>query len=147
MCTEDGVCYDIVNIVPYIRKYGRSPSTGAPLELKDLTRLHFHKNAAGEYACPVLNKARARARRGAESQARRCQPRRSRAPALPSLSAAAQVFTESTHIVALKPTGNVYCFQAVEELNIKAKNWKCVLLEGGARRARCLLTRSPLASP
>ena len=33
--------------------------TGEPLELKDLIRLNFHKNADGEYACPVLHKARA----------------------------------------------------------------------------------------
>jgi hypothetical protein len=26
--------------------------------------------------------------------------------------------------VANKKSGNVYCMQAIEELNIKAKNWK-----------------------
>jgi hypothetical protein len=36
------------------------------------------------------------------------------------------VFTESTHIVAVKTTGNVYCYQALQELCIKPKNWKCV---------------------
>ena len=35
-----------------------------------------------------------------------------------------KVFTDSTHIVANKKSGNVYCMQAIEELNIKAKNWK-----------------------
>ncbi len=39
---------------------------------------------------------------------------------------APQVFTESTHIVAIKTTGNVFSYQAVEELNIRPKNWKCV---------------------
>jgi len=29
--------------------------------------------------------------------------------------------------VAVKPTGNVYCWEAVEELNIKAKDWKDLL--------------------
>lgn len=33
-----------------------------------------------------------------------------------------QVFTESTHIVAVKTSGNVYCYQALEELNFKPKN-------------------------
>ena len=97
MCTDEGVCFDIVSIVPYIKKHHKHPVTGAPLELKDLTRLVWHKNADGEYHCPVLNK----------------------------------VFTESTHIVAVKPSGNVYCYQAVQELNIKPKNWKCV--RGGQR--------------
>lgn len=62
MCTDDGVCFEIVNIVPYLRKHKRHPVTGAPLALSELTRLHFHRNADGEYHCPVLNKARARAR-------------------------------------------------------------------------------------
>ena len=70
--------YDITNIVPYIQKLHRHPTTGEPLELKDVIKLTFHKNVDGEYHCPVLNK----------------------------------VFTESTHIVALRPTGNVYCYEA-----------------------------------
>ena len=78
MCSDDGYVFDILNIVPYIQRFHRHPVSGQPLELRDLTKLHFHKNAAGEYACPVLNK----------------------------------VFTESTHIVAVKTSGNVYCYQA-----------------------------------
>ncbi|KAL8814087.1 MAG: hypothetical protein Q9191_008575, partial [Dirinaria sp. TL-2023a] len=35
-----------------------------------------------------------------------------------------KVFTDNTHIVALKPTGNVFAWDTVERLNIKAKNWK-----------------------
>ena len=59
MSTDDGVCFEIVNIVPFLRKHKRHPVTGAPLALSELTRLHFHRNADGEYHCPVLNKARA----------------------------------------------------------------------------------------
>lgn len=58
MCTEDGVCFDILNIVPFVRQHHAHPLTGEPLELKQLIRLNFHKNSEGEYACPVLNKAR-----------------------------------------------------------------------------------------
>ena len=32
-----------------------------------------------------------------------------------------QVFTDSTHIVAIKPSGNVYCWEAIHELNIKPR--------------------------
>ena len=77
-CTLDGTTYDITNIVPYIQKFHRHPTTGEPLELKDVVKLTFHKNADGEYHCPVL----------------------------------AKVFTEATHIVALRPTGNVFCYEA-----------------------------------
>ena len=77
-CTLDGTTYDITNIVPYIQKFHRHPATGEPLELKDVVKLTFHRNADGEYHCPVL----------------------------------AKVFTEATHIVALRPTGNVFCYEA-----------------------------------
>jgi hypothetical protein len=77
VCTPDGTICDIVNLVPYIQKFGRHPVTGQPLALRDIVQLKFHKNADGEYQCPVLNK----------------------------------VFTESTHIVAIKATGNVYCWE------------------------------------
>ncbi len=33
------------------------------------------------------------------------------------------MFTASTHIVAIKTTGNVYSFSAVEELNLRPKNF------------------------
>ncbi|PGH03416.1 peptidyl-prolyl cis-trans isomerase-like 2 [Helicocarpus griseus UAMH5409] len=35
-----------------------------------------------------------------------------------------KVFTNNTHIVALKPSGNVFAWDTVEKLNIKAKMWR-----------------------
>lgn len=35
-----------------------------------------------------------------------------------------KVFTDNTHIVALGNTGNVFSWETVERLNIKAKNWR-----------------------
>ena len=66
-----------MNIVNYVQKFHRHPVTGQPLALKDIVTLTFHKNADGEYHCPVLHK----------------------------------VFTESTHIVAIRNTGHVYCYE------------------------------------
>ncbi|KAF3903462.1 Phosphatase [Dactylellina cionopaga] len=37
---------------------------------------------------------------------------------------ASKVFTNNTHIVVVKPSGNVYAFETVEKFNIKAKYWK-----------------------
>ncbi|RIB09750.1 peptidyl-prolyl cis-trans isomerase-like 2 [Gigaspora rosea] len=34
-----------------------------------------------------------------------------------------RVFNDHTHIVAIKTTGNVYAYEAIERLNIKVKNW------------------------
>eukprot|EP00043_Microstomoeca_roanoka_P002807 m.40631 g.40631 ORF g.40631 m.40631 type:complete len:524 (-) comp11735_c0_seq1:218-1789(-) len=56
VCTKDGAIFDLVNIIPFIKKYGVSPVSGEKLEIKDLTKLHFHKNGEGKYHCPVTFK-------------------------------------------------------------------------------------------
>jgi len=40
-----------------------------------------------------------------------------------------RVFTDHTHIVAIKTTGNVYAYEAIDRLNIKAKNWRDLLTD------------------
>jgi peptidyl-prolyl cis-trans isomerase-like 2 len=110
VCTPNGTTMDIINAVPYITKHKRHPATGAPLELKELTRLHFHKNSDGEYACPVLNK----------------------------------VFNENTHIVAIKPTGNVYCWEAVDELCLKPKNLRDLLTDEPYTKKDLIHLQDPL---
>lgn len=111
VCTKDGSVFEIMHIVPYIRKYGRNPVTGAPMKQEDLIPLTFHKNAEGEYHCPVLNK----------------------------------VFTEFTHIVAVRTTGNVFCYEAVKELNIKTKNWKELLTDEPFTREDLITIQNPNA--
>lgn len=111
VCTADGCVFDIMNIIPYIRKYGRNPVTGAPLKQEDLISLNFHKNAEGEHHCPVLNK----------------------------------VFTEFTHIVAVKTTGNVFCHEAIKELNIKTKNWKELLTDEPFTKEDIITIQNPNA--
>lgn len=110
VCTPDGTTMDIINAVPYITKHKRHPATGGPLELKELTRLHFHKNADGEYACPVLNK----------------------------------VFNENTHIVAIKTTGNVYCWEAIDELCLKPKNLRDLLTDEPFTKKDLIHLQDPL---
>lgn len=38
-----------------------------------------------------------------------------------------KIFTDFTHIVAIKTSGNVYGYDTVEELNRKSKNWHDLL--------------------
>lgn len=111
VCTVDGSVFELMSITPYIRKYGKHPVTGTPLKLEDLIPLTFHKNAEGEYQCPVLNK----------------------------------VFTEFTHIVAVKTTGNVFCFEAIKELNIKTKNWKELLTDEPFTKEDLITIQNPNA--
>jgi peptidyl-prolyl cis-trans isomerase-like protein 2 len=53
VCTKDGIIFDLVNILPYIRKYGTNPVTGEPLKVEDLIKLNIHKNGDGDYCDPV----------------------------------------------------------------------------------------------
>lgn len=111
VCTIDGSVFDVLHIIPYIRKHGKHPVTGVPLKQEDLIPLTFHKNSDGEYHCPVLNK----------------------------------VFTEFTHIVAVKTTGNVFCYEAIKELNIKTKNWKELLTDEPFTREDLITIQNPNA--
>lgn len=111
VCTIDGSVFEILHIVPYIRKYGKHPVTGVPLKQEDLIPLTFHKNPEGEYHCPVLNK----------------------------------VFTEFTHIVAVRTTGNVFCYEAIKELNLKTKNWKELLTDEPFAREDLITIQNPNA--
>lgn len=111
VCTSDGSVFDIMNIIPYIRKHGKHPVTGTPLKQEDLIPLTFHKNSDGEYQCPVLNK----------------------------------VFTEYTHIVAVRTTGNVFSHEAIKELNLKVKNWRELLTDEPFTREDLITIQNPNA--
>ena len=93
VCTSDGMIFDLLHILPYIKKYKKNPVTGTQLSSKDLIKLNFFKNSEEQYHCPVTYK----------------------------------VFTETSKIVAVKPTGNVYSFEAVNQLCIKLQVYKDLL--------------------
>lgn len=100
---ENPVCYineaneafifELLHIIPYIKKHKKNPITGERLEAKSLLKLNFHKNEDGEYCCPITYK----------------------------------IFNNHSHIVAIKTSGNVFSWDAVNNLNIKAKNMKELL--------------------
>ncbi|CAL5224657.1 g7376 [Coccomyxa viridis] len=55
-----------------------------------------------------------------------------------------KVFTDHTHIVAIRTTGNVYCWEAVEELNIKPKYWKDLIDDTPFTRKDIIHLQDPL---
>ena len=112
LCTDDGIIFELLNIVPYLKKFRRHPVTGQPLAASDLTKLHFHRNAEGQYACPVLFKP----------------------------------FTQHTHIVAIKTTGNVYCYDAVKQMNLKTNDLRDLLDQMPFTRADVLHIQDPTNS-
>lgn len=52
-------------------------------------------------------------------------------------------FTKQSHIVAIPTTGNVYSFEAVEQLNVKAKNWKDLLTDEPFARTDIITIQDP----
>jgi len=54
-----------------------------------------------------------------------------------------KVFNENTHLVAVKQTGNVYAYEAVEQLNIKAKFWKDLLSDEPFTRQDIITVQDP----
>ncbi|KAI9716249.1 MAG: Peptidyl-prolyl cis-trans isomerase cyp8 [Candelaria pacifica] len=54
-----------------------------------------------------------------------------------------KVFTDNTHIVALKKTGNVFAYGTVERLNIKAKMWRDLVSDEEFGRADIITLQDP----
>jgi len=106
---DEGNVFDLVHIVPYIKKYKRNPVTGKKLEPSQLVKLNFHKNSKGEMHCPVMFK----------------------------------VFTNSVHVAAIRTTGNVFSYEAINELNIKTKNWKDLLTSEPFQRKDIVVLQDP----
>jgi peptidyl-prolyl cis-trans isomerase-like protein 2 len=54
-----------------------------------------------------------------------------------------KVFTDNTHIVALRKSGNVFAWDTVERLNIKAKNWQDLVSEEEFTRKDIITLQDP----
>jgi peptidyl-prolyl cis-trans isomerase-like protein 2 len=56
VCTPDGHVYDLVYIMPFLRKFQRCPVTGRPMKPGDLIRMNWTRNEKGEYEDPISYK-------------------------------------------------------------------------------------------
>lgn len=54
-----------------------------------------------------------------------------------------KVFTDNTHIVALKKSGNVFAWDTVERLNVKAKNWRDLVSDDEFTRKDIITLQDP----
>ncbi|XP_050445119.1 RING-type E3 ubiquitin-protein ligase PPIL2 [Cataglyphis hispanica] len=54
-----------------------------------------------------------------------------------------KLFTKHSHIVAIKNTGNVFSYEAVEQLNIKASNWKDLINDQPFTRQDIITIQDP----
>ncbi|XP_066586836.1 RING-type E3 ubiquitin-protein ligase PPIL2 [Prorops nasuta] len=54
-----------------------------------------------------------------------------------------KLFSKHSHIVAIKTTGNVFSYEAVEQLNIKAKNWRDLINNEPFQRKDIITIQNP----
>jgi peptidyl-prolyl cis-trans isomerase-like protein 2 len=54
-----------------------------------------------------------------------------------------KVFTDNTHMVALKKSGNVFAWDTIERLNIKAKNWQDLVSDEEFTRKDIITLQDP----
>jgi peptidyl-prolyl cis-trans isomerase-like protein 2 len=47
MCTTEGHVFEMLHIIPFIKKYGKNPVTGEPLKISDLIAMNWSKNDKG----------------------------------------------------------------------------------------------------
>jgi peptidyl-prolyl cis-trans isomerase-like protein 2 len=104
--------FDLLQIVPYVRRHGAHPISGDPLTSKDLVKLQFHKNGEGAFACPATGK----------------------------------VFGEHTKLAAVRTTGHVYSYEALDTLCFGPRNLKD-LVDGTAFTRSDVLVLQDSANP
>lgn len=60
VCTPEGHVFDILYIMPFIKKYQRNPVTGKPLKASELIKMYWTKsdnpNTVNEYQDPISYK-------------------------------------------------------------------------------------------
>lgn len=111
----EGNVYELAAVAKFLKHFKKNPVTGAPLDAKSLIKLNFAANTNDD-----------------NDEANRFQ-----CPAL------FKPFTKNSHIVAIATTGNVFCFEAIEQLNIKTKNWKDLINDQPFTRKDIITIQDP----
>lgn len=106
VCTSEGTIFDVEVISQWLEKHGTNPVTGQPLKDKELIKLNFARNGDTD--------AHDGGGGAGDGQGEMVDP------------VTFKVFTDNTHIVAIRhgSEANVFAWETVERLNIKAKMWK-----------------------
>ena len=102
VCTVDGTIFDVEVISTWLEKHKTNPVNGEPLAAKDLIKLSFARNAdvseqaGGDFSGDFIDPVTFKA------------------------------LTDNTHVVAIRhgTYANVFAWETVERMNIKAKMWR-----------------------
>ncbi|KAG5916919.1 Peptidyl-prolyl cis-trans isomerase cyp8, partial [Claviceps capensis] len=124
VCTPDGTIFDVQVIAAWLDKHpNQNPVNGKPLNKKDLIRLDFARNASSD----VLGAGRS------DGKGDLIDP------------VTYKVFTDNTHIVAIRhgTYANVFAWETVERMNIKAKMWQDLVDDEPFTRADIITLQDP----
>ncbi|KAF9875644.1 hypothetical protein CkaCkLH20_07025 [Colletotrichum karsti] len=123
VCTKEGTIFDVEIISSWLAKHGTNPVNGEPLDAKDLIKLNFARNADTESRTPGFG----------DGQGDLIDP------------VSFKVFTDNTHIVAVRhgTYANVFAWDTVERMNIKAKNWQDLVDDEKFTRADIITLQDP----
>jgi peptidyl-prolyl cis-trans isomerase-like protein 2 len=125
VCTSEGTIFDVEVISQWLAKHGTNPVTGKPLKDKDLIKLNFARNGDTD--------AHDGGGGAGDRQGEMVDP------------VTFKVFTDNTHIVAIRHGGeaNVFAWETVERLNIKAKMWKDLVDDRDFGRSDIITLQDP----
>ncbi|KAI1660345.1 hypothetical protein F4813DRAFT_349628 [Daldinia decipiens] len=101
VCTLDGTIFDVEVISKWLESHNTNPVNGEPLAARDLIKLNFARNGDVDS-------------KGADGKGDFIDP------------VTFKVLTDNTHVVAIRhgTYANVFAWETVERMNIKAKMWR-----------------------
>lgn len=126
MCTPAGTIFDLEIITTWLDKHATNPVDGQPLALRELIKLNFARNSdAAETDDAHRNRV--------EGQGDFVDP------------VTYKVFTDNTHIVAIRhgQEANVFAWETVERLNVKAKMWRDLVNDKAFGRSDIITLQDP----
>ncbi|POR37169.1 Peptidyl-prolyl cis-trans isomerase-like 2 [Tolypocladium paradoxum] len=124
VCTPEGTIFDVEVIGAWLDKHpNQNPVDGKPLQKKDLIRLNFSRNAESDSLGAGLS----------DGKGDLIDP------------VTYKVFTDNTHIVAIRhgTYANVFAWDTVERMNIKAKMWRDLMDDEPFTRADIITLQDP----
>ncbi|KAI0901861.1 hypothetical protein F4806DRAFT_16973 [Annulohypoxylon nitens] len=106
VCTPNGTIFDVEVISKWLENHKTNPVDGEPLAVRDLIKLNFARN--GDVDSKAADGS------GSDGKGDLIDP------------VTFKVFTDNTHIVAIRhgTYANVFAWETVERMNIKAKMWR-----------------------
>ncbi|KAE8229906.1 hypothetical protein CF326_g5106, partial [Tilletia indica] len=134
---EVATIFDLSNVLPFLKKYGGiNPATGGKLSASDLIPLNFteRENASNGGNAEPSKSGSGGLSTTASHEVEYVDP------------VSFKVFNEHTHIVAIKTTGNVYAWETVDRLNIKAKHLRDLITDTPFTRADIIHLQDPVGN-